>query len=377
MKLLMIIAIWSSTLLANDGFFQGAGTTLFPVNQPNLRVIREELDITPIEKPDCFEILYQGKKPESYKERLPETALAELSKKKCRGTGGVSRDSFTTQFHAKVKYEVEAKEDVKNVQMGFPVPTWSYEWESSDGLESVSAPGAVNFETTLDERPLPLTGIKWVELAGEDKGKKTPAFIWNASFEKGKKIILTSEYDFGGYHTATFFKEFLPTDALAWWDESSAVEKAYGNGGPGVASHVTYYLTPLKQWGGPPPEKVRVRFHRAKKTPIFYYLPNTNGLRCIDKDQLYFEWTNAVPKEDLKISFPEKTPRAKIFKTQAQFMAWAHLIGSSNHETNSTYMGTVKVTCDLIDEVIQKLGPKSYAASWFPKGAERKCVPAC
>ena len=88
---LLWVALFGACSYANDGFFQGAGQTLLPINEPNLFVHTEELDITPVEKESCYEVLYQGKKVETLKSPLPENVSWHRQE---RGYGKFSR-SFT------------------------------------------------------------------------------------------------------------------------------------------------------------------------------------------------------------------------------------------------------------------------------------------
>ena len=58
--LIFLACAYSQTNIANDGFYQGAGSTLRPLYNPEMRVIEEKLWISPMTSPRCYQLRFRG-----------------------------------------------------------------------------------------------------------------------------------------------------------------------------------------------------------------------------------------------------------------------------------------------------------------------------
>src|SRR5580765_6124177 len=64
------LVLASAHSIPNDGFFWGAGDTVRAINNPNLRVVQEDLILKAIDQPPCYAVLFHGA-PLADQPRLP------------------------------------------------------------------------------------------------------------------------------------------------------------------------------------------------------------------------------------------------------------------------------------------------------------------
>lgn len=281
----LLALLMSSTASANDGFYQGSGSTLIPVKNDGMRVVSEDLQITPIER-RCYSI---GPAPQSLEgvAGVPDKVMKECPKH----LGGTLR----VFWKAKARYEVIALKSQKDVLMAFPIML--------DDFVGERFPGVARFQVTQNGAPLKNLELKWVEgLSPFDPEKtKTLAYSWKASFTKGKKYTLVTEYEFGADYQS----------AQDMWFASTRDENGdYPEGRHFYMMHMRYYLTPISSWASPPPDEIRAKVAPPLGVPVTYtqvgtsYYPALKPV-CVDKEGLYFKLIKSFPSHDIMVSFPD------------------------------------------------------------------------
>jgi hypothetical protein len=363
---------------ANDGFYQGAGATLTPVQNTKLRVLREDLEITGLPREQCYQILYQGKTLDGVKD-LPSSAVGSIGKPVSCAKGHAE---FKAVFHAVARYEVQALEDEKDVQMGFPVSPWEYEFEGADGLVGLQVPGATNFKVAADGKEIRETELKQVEKPGAKE--KLPAWVWRASFRKGAKLELNSEYDFGYDISNGFYAgREIPKDQVLWFDHRKVPEAHSDPAGAAVALSAIYYLHPIKLWASPPPEEIRIRFEAPPSVPVTYLVSDTTGLDCVDTHALYFRWNGEYPDGDLRVSYPQPgsikhLEKFEPIRKKYEFEAWVSLLDAiSKSKGRGRSLESLKLSCDLVRQIESTSEKDSLIFAWFEKFDVAKCVEKC
>ena len=58
---LLLTSVLFQTVMANDSFYQGGGSSLRPLNNPQMRVIEEKLLIHPMPQPVCYRLRFRGR----------------------------------------------------------------------------------------------------------------------------------------------------------------------------------------------------------------------------------------------------------------------------------------------------------------------------
>ncbi len=344
---IFIIVISTSPLFGNDGFFQGAGSTLIPVQNKSLRVITEHLNITYIDKEVSYSLLIDGKqiKPE-YQGVFKSTATyAQI------GPIVDSKDNISTvlipRWHAYVEYEIEALKDLTDVVMGFPIPLWESEFTDSEGLQGISVPSVVNFKTYINGNRILKADLKWISGISNlisDQNKKTLAYIWKASFKKGRKYLLKTEYDFGEDYSVGFYpgREYNKGE-VPWFVRKDGDNRS--NGQAVEAATLIYYLTPLSLWANPPPSLITIKIVIPTDMPVTHVVPMYPKPTCIDQHAIYFEFKNKFPKQELRLSFPVSRDRKLLdlgrIKKLEEWQSWKKILGDQ-----------VKFTCALVQELI-------------------------
>lgn len=372
--LVLAAAGWSAgTAHANDGFYQGSGATLAPMGNDKLRVKREDLEITPLAETKCYAVTESAKeKKATIGDEVPCPKGPPIE-----SLGKVLR----TKWHAKAIYVVEAAADVKDVKMGFPVPSWAYETADKDGRVDLMVPGVKNFKVLVDGDAPKKIDQEMVASVSPD-APASPAFTWTASFKKGKVVQLVSEYDFGVDYTNGMYEgSHFPAGTVLWFDQRSAAEARYAGASPFLGEVVRYVLTPLKLWAQPAPEVVHVRVEAPKNVPIHYMVPNSPRLTCVDETSLHFEWKNDTPEAELAVAYPAAQGflpfEAKIagFTKQWEYDAWNALLGQSM-ETTGDEAKRPLLSCALRAKIGAGLPKDSFFAGWIANDIV-KCVEKC
>ena len=381
---------FNQPVFANDGFYQGAGTTLTPVQNSNMRVISEKLEISPLKTHSCFTIDIPKSEYEKNGE-LKHEAMGVVGKPTKCPKSEVNFEALKVKWHAKAIYEIEALSDQTNVQIGFPVPIWALAKENSEGRVDVSVPGVANFMTSIDDVTIKDIVVKNVPIAstndaGAKKEKLAPAFVWKSDFKKGKRYQLITEYDFGiSYSNGMYEGSEYPEGSVLWFDKRSVPEAKYSSSTSFQSEKILYYLQPIRLWGGGLPKSISIRVASPKSMPIYYLTPTNSGIDCVDRKALYFRWNNSFPEQDLSISYPVQfypdqngkfiySPIRKMF----EYDAWSELISKqSNTKTASGKPPQVRMDCQLEKELLQNLPKNSSFHSWVKNGVQPKCVQSC
>ncbi|MBI5883266.1 MAG: hypothetical protein HZB91_09190 [Elusimicrobia bacterium] len=343
------IAAW-----ANDGFFQGAGGTLRPIENRSLRVLSEDLKIDPIKQRSCYELRFSS--PASYYEGKdgkggefgPEEFGAIGGRMECpKDLRDLLKSGFTPWWTAEAVYEIEALEDAPEVQFGFPVN----DWEVSGQGEFPPSPGVIDFHTYVDGQEIAPTRLKWLEGVGAESKDKTLGYAWKASFQKGRRYVLRTTYAFG--EDMGNFSEAIAEGATPWF---SGADEANGGSGLGMI----YYLTPLRQWASPPPSRISIVVTLPKHVPMTLAVPIHTKPVCVGEHSLFYEFHDSFPDQDLVVYYASS--KDKSLKTATEWDAWLRTLGG----------GQVEMNCALLRSLKAGAGPALKKIL-----AGRKCRPSC
>jgi hypothetical protein len=296
--------------MGNDGFYQGSGSSMIPVKNKSLRVVSEHLFITPIDKEVSYPLLVDGKPiGPKYKGQFKTKAAYAQIGPAANSKHDIS-NAFIPRWHAHVEYEIEALEEQNDVVMGFPVPLWVSDFSDNEGLQSIQAPSAANFATYVDGILVRKVELNWINGINnfqnyENGDKKTLVYIWKASFKKGKRYLLKTEYDFGADYSAEFFSghQYIEGET-PWFVQRDRNKKPNDSNKCERAFTLKYYLTPLTLWADTPPSLVAIKVEMPANMPVTCAVPMYPKPCFIDKQALYYEFKNAFPDKELLISFP-------------------------------------------------------------------------
>jgi hypothetical protein len=317
--LILFTGVFRLSVFANDGFYQGSGQDLVPIKNTNLRVISERLEISPLEKPKCYDAIF-AKSEYDKKGILKDQAKGpRLIQDDCDKLTAKTNNDFaflTTKWHAKAIYKVEVLKTQNDVQTGFPIPQWNMDWQGEDGLLGTKIPGAMNFKTTMNGKIISSLQIKNVEVPNifdEHKIQNTPAYIWKLDFKQGTPYELTAEYDFGiDYSNDYYENRELPKTAKTWFQHKGA-------------ESILYYLHPLKLWNATPPTEIKLILKNMKNIPTEYWTFITKADYCVDKDFVQLSWRNALPQNDLHATYPLKV-ETKPFTKKDEVLTWLNMM---------------------------------------------------
>lgn len=339
---------------ANDGFYQGAGDTLFPVRNKYLRVVKEELKISyiHIKQRKCYDVFYKGKKASNLKAEAPSYAFGTL-----KPASNYKKISFLEQFCPRWKatavYEVFSSKEQKNVQMGFPVPTWDF--TDNSGMPLIQVPGAVNFKTYIDGKEIRNTKLKWLK-AGNIKnlyGDKVLGYTWHANYGKSTKHILKTEYEFSVDYSIGFYEDREYMKGKRPWFVPQPDDNNLGHFG--AAQTMQYYLTPLQLWSPPPPSSINIDINLPGNLPVTYAVFSLGMTpTCIDTHSLHFEIKNRFPETDLKISYPaERWEADRIFDDVEGWDKLSQILTQENWDKwiQSNDLQETKFTCGFIENM--------------------------
>lgn len=327
--------------IANDGLYQGSGFNLTLAKNSHLRVREEKLLITPLASTQCYLVYADGK---VIKDRM------KLNLKRAKITIGehVSCDDaslnpshlFYADWHASVNYDVEVMQTQQDVLFGFPIPIWNYEFVGSDGdLYYLRSPGVANFRTYINN--LEVTELEVKNLEGmnkKDAMSNLLGYTWRASFEVGKHYFLKTEYDFGMDSSNSFYagREYLSHET-PWF--LSAMKRVP------AAERVIYYLTPIRTWAPPPPQRIDIEVKIPDGLPATYVVPLELKPVCITTTSLYYDLKNQFPTHELIFSIPSADSWAdatnRPIRTLSQWRLWQRSIGGES----------TKVGCDVVAEL--------------------------
>ncbi|HEX4924634.1 MAG TPA: hypothetical protein VFV50_11130 [Bdellovibrionales bacterium] len=370
--LAILFAFISSTALANDGFYQGAGSDMVPVTNEGLRVLEETLTFEPISPPACYELI------------LPKGALKQPKFNGFLGVGKRAKDcdprKFSSTFIAKWRvsavYKIQALKSQADVQMGFPVLKWSTDFADEKGEElccSGSFPGATGFKVTIDGKPVTLLSEGAIRAASHKAGSKTfdvgevplHGYFWKASFEQGKTYTLKTSYNQGVDYSTGFSTKAIENGGKPWYPLKSEVKPGSEQWAPGLFENLIYYLTPLSLWAPPAPERISIHLKLPAWMPVTLVHTNYPKATCLEPGQIHFELKQKLPDEELHVVFPEppaagKAPVLPKITNKAEWAAWRKTTGDA------------KITCALLEQL--KVGADSQLRTVLN---EFTCTPAC
>lgn len=355
----IILLVGSNAVMANDGFYQGAGSTLTPIKNANLRVREERLRIAPIEPPVCYSVYANGK-PIKEGNDMEVDAHARVtlgSRVKCKAG---DTDNLKVKWSASATYEVEVLQSQPDVQMGFPVATWEREYTDSIGIGALNAPGVANFHTYMNGEEITQTQLKVLKHGeGKSREQNEIGYSWNASFQQGTAYELKTEYDFGEFNSNGFYdgREYKRGET-PWFIGANAQ--------PLTAGTLIYYLTPLNTWAAPPPELIDIEVRLPSSTPVTYAVPGEVKPSCISLGALHYTITNRFPGADLTVTIPNsewwKKESLKPMSTPEQWRKWLKTLGGES----------VRFSCDVLDEINKHANPNLKA-----EVKRVQCVASC
>lgn len=354
------LAAWASlvvaaTAMANDGFYQGAGSTLVPVNNSHLRVLREKLVISPSTPGACYPV-YVGGRLVKNGMRVKSASKATVgARTKCDYVGFTQ---LYASWHALADYEVEALESQDDVLIGFPVSWWRREFDDVNGdLDSVDAPGVADFHSYINGEEIQLLKLRKLQ-GNAPNGRKIYelGYTWRASFQAGKPYHLRTEYDFGEDSSNAFYpgREFVEGEP-PWFLGTTLDPAATG------ASRLIYFLTPINSWADPPPDRINIEVRVGQGIPITYFVPTQFKPVCVSTNAFHYLLTNKRPSQELGLSYAQGT-KFKPLTTVSQWKAWRKTLGGSS----------VRISCDLIAEL-----RKTATPGLLPYLESSQCVSSC
>jgi hypothetical protein len=346
---MLAVSICIGPATGNDGFYQGSGSSMIPVKNKSLRVVTEHLSITPIDKEVSYSLLVDGKRIGPTYKGQPKTKAMYAHIGPVVNSKHDLSEVFTPRWHAHVEYEIEALEEQKAVVMGFPIPLWVGDFLDNKERQSIQVPSAVNFRTYIDGILVRNIEFRWINGISsfqnyENVNEKTLAYIWKASFKKGKRYLLKTEYDFGVDYSAEFFSGhqyiegetpwFVQRDRNGHQDSINRAQRAVT---------LKYYLTPLTLWADAPPSLVAIKVEMPLNIPVTCTVPMSPKPCFIDQHALYYEFKNSFPNRELMISFPAsedwKTTSLGAIKDISEWKLWQKTLGDH-----------AKLSCPLTQE---------------------------
>jgi tetratricopeptide (TPR) repeat protein len=361
----LFTSVLFQTAMANDGFYQGGGSSLRPLNNPQMRVIEEKLLIHPMPQPVCYRLRFRGQfleelKPDQllYNVPLKPDEFAEIADSTVCKKDEMNEfydNQLLSLWQAQAEYHVEALADQNSVQMGFPLPIWwaHYFDQDTEWKQELPVPAAVNFRTFINGKLVENPRLTWLNVpdpAAEVPAIKTLGFVWQASFKKGEKYTLRTEYDFGSsYQAYDFGRNYQSGDfsveKLPWFIAANENEE-------GIDEYLSalglfHYLIPLRTWGTQAPERISIQVKRPPGVPSTYLVPITPKPVCVDTDSLHYEYRNRYPDSKLEIYMP------LWFYDQDDFKSWPDLKNPDQWQRWQQTLGgkPVSITCEVLDEV--------------------------
>lgn len=343
---LALLAACAGLASANDGFYAGAGSTLYPVEEKSLRVVRETLELRALPARRCYTTVVRT--PAGGGKEFAELAAPRA----CEPHDSPSRG--VVEWSAEAVYQVEALADRKGVRMGFPVPMGSREWADDKGdLDYQSMTGVAGFRTTLDGTPI--TGLKphWLGPTAPkvQGGDEQLGYAWTADFTKGRHELRT-EYDFGVDYMAGFYYSSDYADGERPWFASHGEKDC-------DSKRVEYFLTPLRLWAPPPPERVSIAVTLPEGVPTVW--ASSLGLKpsCVGERSLFYEFRGAVPPADLKLAYPTCREGRKLpsLRTVEHWKAWLAVSAGKGVRLNCALLESLKAGADgELKAVLAKVG---------------------
>jgi len=352
--------IFSNVTMANDGFYQGSGSTLTITKNSHLRVREEKLLIAPIISSECYSVYANGKIIKNGAIITESARITLGSRTKCHS----SFEQLYAEWHAKADYQIDVLQSQQNVLIGFPVETWDREYNAADGdLYSVDAPGVVNFRTYINDeevKPLELKKLKSHNVKAGSRDEL--GYTWLGSFDAGKPYHLRTEYDFGADNSNAFYggSEYLAGET-PWFFE--VVDP-----GQFPANKLKYYLSPINSWASPPPDQIRIEVQLPLEIPVTYFVPLDLKPVCVTNKALHYLLKNQFPAHELLLSMPStgwmklKKARFKPLHTLTQWNQWQKTLGGE----------TVKIGCDVIEDLKKSAAPDLQAHM-----SAYQCVVSC
>jgi len=323
----LLAAALPSPALANDGFYQGGGSSLRPIDNAQMRVIEERLVITPLREPRCHGVRFQGylldeKKLPPAARLLPPTPdeFAEIDEERpCGPLDEQHGQELRVFWQVRAEYLVEALSDQEQVLLGFPVPTWDAAFfypvpgpggEIFTEWDNVPAPSVAAFHTYIDDGEVMGPRLSWLELSGEEgtAAQKTLGYVWQASFRQGRQYVLRTEYSFGLSASAGFYagREYRQGEEPPWFLAPDNLPEHIGKGPHRSkdALRLVYYLSPLRAWRARPPERIVIRLDRPEQLPLSYLVPIEPKPFCVDAAGVLYEYRDQYPCTELELALP-------------------------------------------------------------------------
>lgn len=358
----LVLVAWAVILpirtLANDGIYQGSGSTLTMVKNSHVRVHEEHLSIAPIYPPLCYSVLINGKPIKDGMDIDPIRKSANITvgpRVECSDT-----DDLRARWRAVAEYQVVASRTQNNVLIGFPIDTWTRDFKDNHGdLGRLDAPGVANFRTFINGEEMEHLTLKRLgsDLTGSKPNEKTSlGYTWRASFLAGKRYYLRTEYDFGMRNSNSFYegREYLPGETPWFWEGKYAADGFF------------YALTPLNSWGSPPPERIKIVVKLPPGVPVTHVVPMELKPSCITTNTLHYEIGNQFPSQDLVLNMPAIEYLQKVgyerLHTIKQWREWQKTLGGA----------AVKIGCDVIKELKAGADPDLQAQM-----NDMQCVSSC
>lgn len=351
---ILLLVAWN-TAQANDGFYQGSGSTLSPVNNSYLRVRTETLVIRAISPPVCYSVYANGHPITDNENQTmgPQVKVTVGPSVKC---GDGSADDLVVKWSADANYEIEARQSQHEVQIGFPVSTWEREYVDSVGMGELDAPGIANFQTFIDDAEVKHTEVKVLKPRKGDQHEQI-GYAWRASFEQGKTYRLRTRYQYGEFASNGYYDGREFHGARPWFLKSGALSLPAGT--------MLYFLTPLQSWAPPPPESITIELHLPSDIPVTYAIFHGVKPVCLSSNVAYYSIRHQFPKDDLGVTLPRIDAGREALQTLRTAEQWKKWLAALDNPR-------IKVECGVVNQIRKRAAPDLQAAL-----DKFQCVSSC
>jgi hypothetical protein len=365
---LLLLACTAGDGHANTYSLDGAGAHVAALRRTDVRVVREDLTISPADPDACYLALFRGKPYHRAPDgRVPARELAAIFRNREYGTAGprapcpdkprpgIIRVGDQRLFHpswqASVRYEMEARTDAEHVLMGFPIQMGVLDYlsilEGEPWNDSMLLPegwldflAVSDFSVTIDGRAV-TTEVRALGSDDLDPGidHSRLVYAWEHSFKAGAKTTVEIRYAFGegGSDAAEVSYPTKIGDLSSWpfvfpdparlsagerrllkQDLREFVEKYFD-----FSDHqMLYRLTPISTWRGGPPKEIDIHVLVGDALPATHLRPVGLSPQCVDARGLHYRLRDVYPTGDLDLRYPDTSRHVVPMRRLGEWRAW-------------------------------------------------------
>ena len=344
---------------ASEALVLGGGAGLIPMYGPRLKLLKETLELSPLEGMPCYEAFSDTRAA------VGGAAPAFLSLGPLVYCGSPGKTLVRPQWRAVDSYHVAAATDSIEVLFGLPVRT-----RIDAPSAQIEIPGSANFKAYVDGQEVAASSLTWLYQdrailpGGKNQKPRTLGYRFTAKLEGGREHTIQAAYDFdieyydGESEGLTYAKGSPP-----WAPRQTAVQAADQNY-PSVGSlrRIPYFLTVRSFWPDSPRAHISVRVDLPKALPETLALSAAYKPSCIGRHLIAFELEPNSIREDLAVSYPQPWSGPSKLETAEDWSAWKKSLGGDG----------VRMTCDLNRRMIFDSGAPIQA-----RLRSESCVVSC